>query len=425
MNKMIYNFKNFFILAQAICFFSKSNFIRIKESETIINELYEKAKKSSLSPNKPKKKEKIIFLMEKSHSQNAFATQIYEGPIIAITIGLVSQMESADELLAVILHEMGHLAHEHVLTPLKGLSSFDYLALIASSAIMTATTGAAGAIGSFEMLKQAKYRSTIAEVRVRENEADAFAVNALTENNWPVDGMIEIMERWRFDGAGSQYQYTHPLPENRSKRALYAKKDMQKNPKSPQSIKDLFYHLKKLAKVYSNAKYFTQEKLPLYYELLNLQIKKRWALILKKYESSNEPKDEKTKIIYITSLISLNQFEKAEKLLNEIDAKNDEKLALEAEIKIEKKEYSKAQRLIEKSKQLDPLSSKPWQLEAKIMSYLGFNPQSWYARAQEFLIEGDIENAKKYAKLAQNNAKKDSTTYKNAVIFLEKLKKLY
>lgn len=378
------------------CFCSFAQFQRRTEVESVIASLYRRFSK---------KDEKIFFFLDFSKSQNAFASKIEEGYLIAVTVGLLHELQTVEEFLAVLAHEFGHISNNHIVVPLKGISAFDYLVLAAAGVLFSSTTGAAGILGSFELLKRAQERTMLSEIRSRENEADAFAIRALQEAGWSLSGMIRVMDRWRSEDCSCPYEFSHPLPKERYRNALQAARfSSTSSAKIPDDLIQIFYHLKKLASIFLNRIPSSFRKWPLYYRILYFSLQNRLQAVIRAYETESDLSAKEfpqTKILYAYSLLLLNQKSLALTVVQSVDPDSSFDLCIKAEVLFQNSLPDEALQLVERAKILDPSDPEPWRIEAKIMDSLNRSDFAWFARANQFFRSGDMDQAKHFATLAK------------------------
>jgi Zn-dependent protease with chaperone function len=139
---------------------------------------------------------------------NAFA---FPGGVVVITDELVALAESDDELVAVLAHEVGHLAHDHSLRILLQNS--------ASALIIAGLTGDLTNISALSatiptVLMQAKYS------RAFEREADDFAFDYLGNSGRDAGALRKLLQRMESahgeDGSIPSWISSHPRTAERA-----------------------------------------------------------------------------------------------------------------------------------------------------------------------------------------------------------------
>lgn len=156
----------------------------------------------------------LEFRASKGFGANAFA---FPGGTIVITDDMVNAAESQEEVLAVLAHEIGHVELRHTLRSLLQNSAV----AVASAAITSDAASLSVAVASLPvLLAQTKYS------REFESAADDFAFELLRKNGFSPAAFAAIMQRLakKHGNEGRTFSYvsTHPVTEDRVKRALNA-----------------------------------------------------------------------------------------------------------------------------------------------------------------------------------------------------------
>jgi len=141
---------------------------------------------------------------------NAFALP---GGTIVITDQMVKTAESADEILAILAHEVGHAEGRH---DMRQMLQSSFVALAAATVTADAASLSAAVTGLPVILAQTKYS------RDYEREADEFAFDLLKRHDISPKAFASIMERLDRDSAGSKklsFISTHPVTNERIERA--------------------------------------------------------------------------------------------------------------------------------------------------------------------------------------------------------------
>lgn len=159
------------------------------------------------------------FFVVNNKEFNAFAAP---SGLIFIHTGLVSTMKNEDELLSVIAHEIGHVAHRHLADRIDkaGKINIGTIAMILAGIALGASgegelseavvTGAMATSASFSL----KFS------RENEEEADRLAFNWMTELDRNPESMLSMLSRMRRIsilkiGKVPSYLLTHPDPAQR------------------------------------------------------------------------------------------------------------------------------------------------------------------------------------------------------------------
>jgi len=156
----------------------------------------------------------------RDRSINAFVTT---GNRMFINTGLMMQASSVEELAGVLAHETGHVVGGHVARLPEEIRNAQIRALVA--ALLGAAAGVAtrqgeavagGAIAGQSMALRELFSFT----RTQENAADLAAVTLLNRLNWPLGGLLQLMERLQgqelmLSERQDPYLRTHPLTRDR------------------------------------------------------------------------------------------------------------------------------------------------------------------------------------------------------------------
>lgn len=151
---------------------------------------------------------------------NAFA---FGGRQMAVTTGLIQDMDGPAELQGVVAHETGHLVGGHLARRaiaernLRGPAAIAMLLTIAAAAAAGSGEGAlAAGVGA----QTAVQRAFLAYSRSEESAADQAAMTYLETARLAPDGMTKVLERFRgqeiFSAATRDpYASTHPISSAR------------------------------------------------------------------------------------------------------------------------------------------------------------------------------------------------------------------
>lgn len=146
---------------------------------------------------------------------NAF---VAGGQNIFLHTGLLTRLETVDQLRAVIAHETGHIAGGHLtrrneaLKGARGVAALGMIGALAASAAGSPEAGLAIISGS----QQAALRNALAHSRAEEAAADQAGLRYLAYARSDPEAFLEVMRMFRsregFTGSGRQsYTRTHPL----------------------------------------------------------------------------------------------------------------------------------------------------------------------------------------------------------------------
>jgi predicted Zn-dependent protease len=198
-----------------------------------------------------KRKTNIEIFLIHENTANAFATP---EQFLCILTGLLTNLQSAEELIGILMHELGHIQGQHsaITAAVLERSQHQVLGCLAGGAILSALTGnfsllaMANAIGS-----SLGHNSFTAFSRGQESMADQFAFQMLEQLNWPVDGMIHFFEKFKHIDLSVQkrfpnYFLTHPYFEARAESAKNQKiyRKHKQPPSLPESFNNIFQKMK-------------------------------------------------------------------------------------------------------------------------------------------------------------------------------------
>jgi len=129
---------------------------------------------------------------------NAYAVP---GGIIVINSGLLTAIESADELAAVIAHEIQHVEQRHALKNMINSMGWAAGLLILIGDVNVATAVVVHQLGSLYFGRE------------KEEEADHLGLELLIENEIDPNGMVVLMQRFETDGSDGIPDWLSSHPE--------------------------------------------------------------------------------------------------------------------------------------------------------------------------------------------------------------------
>ncbi len=187
-------------------------------------------------------------------SMNAFAVP---GGFIYVFTGLLAQLETEDQLAAVISHELAHVSQRHVVDRMQKMKKVGVASLIGMLAgvFISATTKGSGremgqalTVGS-QAAGQAAFLTYTQE---NEREADHVGLNYLIEAGYNPNGMPEtfdIMLKNQFRGRSNtlpNYLRTHPKLSERTGYLRSRIKNMSKEIRLRQNTRKTFLKVRAL-----------------------------------------------------------------------------------------------------------------------------------------------------------------------------------
>lgn len=215
-------FKNFFILpwiiytgSAAPLEFSDGNVLRDAEIEDVFHDFSDPILRvAGINP-----KDVQIYLVS-SPEINAFSAL---GNLIVLNTGLILKTQNVDELLAVLAHEIGHLAGRHVIRTLEAINQAQNRGLLTAAlgTLLAIATGRAdAAIAGLMGANQIAERSFLAYSRDQESAADQAAIRYLSQLHWPLQGLVSLTKHFQdqdllSDKRQDLYIRTHPLGKDR------------------------------------------------------------------------------------------------------------------------------------------------------------------------------------------------------------------
>lgn len=163
-------------------------------------------------------------------NDRAFNAFVADGKRVFVNIGAIMESQTPNQLIGVLAHEAGHIAGGHLARMRVELQKAQAIAVIGtilggaaligaarSRQIGTNSTGAAGALLTGPEMAQ---RSLLAYQRGEEQAADRAALTFLEKTRQSPKGMLETFERMANDmlfttSRLDKYTLSHPLPQER------------------------------------------------------------------------------------------------------------------------------------------------------------------------------------------------------------------
>jgi len=159
------------------------------------------------------------------------------GGHIFIFTGLLDTMNEADELAAVLCHEMAHVSSRHIAQRIEQSKKMSWVALagMLAGAIIGGKTGSAVSAGALAGSVQALLNNT----REDERDADQLSYNYMANTGFDPGGMLVVLKnlaRGNF-GQGEQvppYLLTHPTGSERISNIEIMLKNFRSKPERPE-----------------------------------------------------------------------------------------------------------------------------------------------------------------------------------------------
>ncbi|MGL4824942.1 MAG: M48 family metalloprotease [Alphaproteobacteria bacterium] len=229
--------------------FTQGTFLRDAEIEEILKEFAEPILRTAGIPPKQAR----LYLVA-SNELNAFATL---GNMIFFNTGMILFTQKAEDLVAVMAHEIGHLAGQHVVRTLEVLERAQQRGM-AAAALGALVGGLAGrpdaAMAGVMAGLHLGERSFLSYSRGQESAADQAGLRFLKQLGWPLEGFRTVFEKFKEKddlSEARQYPYTrtHPLSKDRIE-AIEHSLALAKHTAMPPKLVNKFTWLKKKIAAY-------------------------------------------------------------------------------------------------------------------------------------------------------------------------------
>jgi predicted Zn-dependent protease len=162
-------------------------------------------------------------------NQQAFNAFVTTGHRLFVNTGTIIQTKTPNELIGVLAHETGHIAHNDVARMQQAIDDTKTAMLLAS--IIGVGAGVAGSLAGIDSASAAGagivsgsssigMRSLLRYQREQEAAADRSAVDYLNKTGQSGAGMLNVLERLASDNLliasqANPYLQSHPLPRER------------------------------------------------------------------------------------------------------------------------------------------------------------------------------------------------------------------
>ncbi len=362
---------------------------------------------------------------------NAFVS---DGMNIFINSGLITKSYEPSMLRAVIAHETGHIVGGHLIRKGKEYEKamlgtvFSYV-LGAATAVVSGSPGVGQAIISGGA--QVAQRNALKYSRGQEEAADQAAIKFLHASGYSAEGLKEVLEllfgqeTLVYDKV-NPYVLTHPLTRERisSVNSRIGEQEKSKKFLSDQDAKFFSRAVVKLKAFLEPSEEILREfkesdksvdaryaRAIAYYKIPN--IKKSIAemdSLIKDFPKDPYIRELKGQILFENGKVeeSINEYEMANKLLPSSALI---KLGLASSLLAmdNKNLVNKAIDNLTKARVIEPKNSMVWRQLAIAHGKNGDLSMSHYALAEEAIIVGKREDAKKFAELARKELKNNPT----------------
>lgn len=170
--------------------------------------------RGTLAPGTP-----VHFVIVADPTINAFVTG---ENVVYVNSGLVLRAKTAAELQGVLAHELGHITAHHIFQGQTNMQQAGYGAIAGAVLGIGAMAAGAPQVGSAIMMgaQAGAITNLLAHTRTQEQEADRYAINALHNAGYSVQGMVDMFATLRTENqlsyqAPPPWLVTHPLPPER------------------------------------------------------------------------------------------------------------------------------------------------------------------------------------------------------------------
>lgn len=162
----------------------------------------------------------VRFILLQRTELNAF---VAGGMNIFVHTGLIMETKTADQLVGVLAHETGHIAHGDLLRMKMNLDNLSMEAMVATvlGIAIAATTGQGdAAIATTAAGQHMAERNLLTHSRIQETAADQEAVQYLKNAGLPLEGLLHFLEKMESEellpeSQQTEYVRTHPLTRDR------------------------------------------------------------------------------------------------------------------------------------------------------------------------------------------------------------------
>jgi predicted Zn-dependent protease len=159
---------------------------------------------SSLFPNSTDGTFKYQLYIEKNNQVNAYALP---GGIIILNSGLINAVQSSEELLAVIAHEISHIQHRHHVKNLVHRSGV----YVISSIIFWGAT-------NIDLVKEgSSFLMSMSYSRQQELEADREALKILSAAGISSQGMVDFLSRLMQNKSSTNLAILNTHPDTKAR----------------------------------------------------------------------------------------------------------------------------------------------------------------------------------------------------------------
>ena len=386
----------------------------------------------------------VRFILIEDPAVNAF---VMGGQNVFLHTGLILETRNAEELAAVIAHELGHIAASHLARGAQAADSSSaqaILGLLLGGAVALASGDGSALIAGAEAGRWSMIQNMLGHTRTIEWSADQAGIRFLREAGYPLKGAADFMQRLSLrEGYGTMpvegYWRTHPYMRERAETLTH---DLLTTPDKGTSIPDaaqLGYRMSR-AKLIG---YLEPQALDYDIQLQSDETAKAYAMAIAAYRRGDITKALATsrklledisppRSAYLHELIGQILFEdgQADKAVDSykqaVQIVPDSgllRLALSHALieRGHKGDYNEALGHLKLAGQLEPRLARRWQLLAIVYGRLGMNTDARLAQAELALSRGNIASARQLAEQIRSSDSASQTQKRRAKDILSAL----
>lgn len=161
--------------------------------------------------------ERVPIFMLGDRSLNAFVSG---ANVMFLHTGLLLELDTPEELMAVIAHESGHVIERHIVSRLAAQETARNTAIVSTIIAIGAAAAGAGeaGVGAASAGQQVAIRDLLRFTRAQESGADQTAVRLMDAAGIDPAAMLSVLERFEAQVGSfgvNPYTVTHPLSRAR------------------------------------------------------------------------------------------------------------------------------------------------------------------------------------------------------------------
>ncbi len=367
---------------------------------------------------KEQSKNKIRIYGDDSTSINAYVSINHLGSeYMVVHKGLIEKC-TAEEAIAVIFHEMGHVKKSHIKQSIFKISKAQNYKLLMPTLLIPGIN----ILGMIVI--NGIYNDLMMYSQQQEVEADSYALQTLQKLNWTVSGSYKLFKKFAENDKARDYFSSHPSSSNRQKMAFqYLKKEEGKIPD------EIISHYKALQSRISKGLYIGGKRIGKpsnEYEKLwegylsGRDISKSLVEFLQKLDENSPMYVCSTYIKFLMEL-RLENYENALQSIQIINQKFSDREVEFCILYTKFHSYKKSKNTAKMKnlehellnyKNKDMFDVRIWSLLCSLYDFLGNRSHFYYAKAyNEFVSSGDIYKVNQFLKKALDGLNKNSIAF--------------